>query len=37
MLLRPQGLLGTQEWGFLKAEIFAPFNKKEVTSAKAEN
>jgi len=36
MLLRPEGLLGTTEWGFLKAEIFAPFKKKEVAAVKAE-
>ena len=38
MLLRPQGLLGTTEWGFLKAEIFAPFKKKDAaaTPEKAE-
>jgi branched-chain amino acid transport system permease protein len=33
MLLRPQGLLGTSEWGFLKAEVFAPFKKKEVAAS----
>ena len=36
MLLRPEGLLGTREWGFLKAEVFAPFKKKEVAAVKAE-
>ncbi len=24
MLIRPQGLLGTVEWGFLKAPVVAP-------------
>jgi branched-chain amino acid transport system permease protein len=38
MLLRPEGLLGTTEWGFLKAQVFAPFKnkKKEVAALKAE-
>ncbi|MCE1252302.1 MAG: branched-chain amino acid ABC transporter permease [Anaerolineae bacterium] len=33
MLLRPQGLLGSVEWGFLKSPVFAPFKKKQDTSA----
>jgi branched-chain amino acid transport system permease protein len=27
MLIRPQGLLGTVEWGFLKAKVFPPRQK----------
>jgi hypothetical protein len=36
MLLRPEGLLGTTEWGFLKAQVFAPFKKKDAPAVKAE-
>jgi branched-chain amino acid transport system permease protein len=32
MLLRPQGLLGTVEWGFLKAKVHAIRNKSESGS-----
>ncbi len=32
MLLRPEGLLGTVEWGFLKSPVFAPFKKKQETT-----
>jgi len=37
MLLRPEGLLGTREWGFLKSSVFAPFVKKDDTKVKAES
>ncbi len=33
MLLRPQGLLGTAEWGFLKAPFIKPRAKSEASSA----
>lgn len=37
MLLKPDGLLGTNEWGFLKAKTYAPFLKKQNKPADAEN
>jgi len=35
MLLRPQGLLGTIEWGFLKSPLIKPRVKPEVEAAVA--
>jgi hypothetical protein len=32
MLLRPQGLLGSTEWGFLKPEIIRPRLKPEAVA-----
>jgi branched-chain amino acid transport system permease protein len=36
MLLRPQGLLGTLEWGFLKAPIFSHKKKEASTDSAAQ-
>jgi branched-chain amino acid transport system permease protein len=37
MLLRPQGLLGTVEWGFLKNKLVRPLKSKETASSAAGN
>ncbi len=35
MLIRPQGLLGNVEWGFMKAKVFAPREKEQSESTGA--
>jgi branched-chain amino acid transport system permease protein len=35
MLIRPEGLLGSVEWGYLKAKFILPRHKKDDTQAVA--
>jgi branched-chain amino acid transport system permease protein len=36
MLLKPEGLLGTSEWGFLKSKVYTPLFKKQNKPAEAD-